>query len=233
MPQANERLAVALDFEELAPARRLAQQLQGIVRILKIGPRLFVSAGPDAIRTVRELGFDVFLDLKFHDIPATVGGACRAATALGVRYLTVHVAGGAEMMRWAVEQSRDEADLRGLAAPTILGITVLTSLSLAGPEAVLAAGRSAANAGLGGLVAAAQEVGALRKEVGPGLVLVTPGIRPAGSAAVDQSRIATPSAAIAAGADLLVVGRPIYQAAEPGAAAQAIIEEIRQGSALA
>ncbi|MAE72208.1 MAG: orotidine-5'-phosphate decarboxylase [Gemmatimonadetes bacterium] len=223
----EERLAVALDFEELDPALDLTRRLKGLVRTLKIGPRLFVGHGAAAIAEVRALGFEVFLDMKFHDIPATVGGACRAASRLGVRYLTVHIAGGEAMMRAAVEGAREG----GGTEPAVLGITVLTSRAVANTREVTDLARAGRDAGLRGVVASARELPALRRELGDRPLIVTPGIRPAGGDAGDQKRVATPARAIAAGADLLVVGRPIYQAADPRAAAEAILDEIRAESA--
>lgn len=224
IPQA--RLAVALDHESLDASLALAAELAGVVTTLKIGPRLFVTAGPKCVERVRSLGFDVFLDLKFHDIPETVAGACRAATRLGVRYLTIHTEGGSEMIRRAVAATREIAAETGDSPPTVLGITVLTSLELPEPDGVLVRARAGRDAGIGGLVASAREVAAIREVVGPELVLVTPGIRPVGAAAGDQARVSTPGQAIAGGSDLLVVGRPILNASNPRAVAQALVREI-------
>jgi orotidine-5'-phosphate decarboxylase len=223
---AEPRLIVALDLEEMDAALQVAEELVGVVETLKIGPRLFVGAGPAGVRAVRDLGFELFLDLKFHDIPATVEGACRAAASLGVRFLTVHTAGGREMLEAAMRGVRQGA-AGSEPVPRVLGITVLTSLVVAGPAPVVAAAELAATAGLDGVVASAREVRALRAAVGADLLLVTPGIRPAGARSADQARVATPAAARSAGADYLVVGRPILQAADRRAAAAAIVAEMR------
>ncbi len=230
LPKPESRLAVALDYEDLAPALALARRLVGLVKTVKIGPRLFVASGPRALEELAELGFDLFLDLKFHDIPATVGGACRAATALGVRYLTVHVAGGEQMLRAALEGAAEQAAKSTVAAPAILGITVLTSRAVGDPSEVLERARAGRRAGLAGVVASAREAAALRRALDPDALIVTPGIRPAGSAVQDQARVATPAAAIAAGADLLVVGRPITQARDPRAATMALVEQMGSGA---
>ena len=215
-------IAVALDAPDAATAAAWAAAAAPHVQVLKVGLELFVSAGPGVVEQVRS-GRDVFLDLKLHDIPNTVAGAARAVAGLRPRFLTVHAAGGAAMVRAAVE-----------AAPevTITAVTVLTSLTdddlaavgLAGP-ALDAARRLAAlavAAGAGAVVCSPREVAAVRAEVGPGVVLITPGVRPAGSAAGDQARVATPQQALADGADLLVVGRPITGAADVGEAARAL-----------
>ena len=215
-------VAVALDAPDAATAARWAAAVAPHVQVLKVGLELFCATGPGIVDQVRS-GRDVFLDLKLHDIPNTVAGAARAVAPLRPRFLTVHAAGGADMVRAAVE-----------AAPevTITAITVLTSLSaahldavgLAGPpaDAVRRLAVLAVGAGAGALVCSPQEVALLRAEVGAGVVLVTPGVRPAGSALGDQARVATPQQALADGADLLVVGRPVTGADDPGAAAQSL-----------
>jgi len=212
-------LAVALDAPDLATAALWAKAVSPHVAVVKVGLELFCSSGPDVVEAVRG-DHDVFLDLKLHDIPNTVAGAARAVASLRPRYLTVHASGGADMVRAAVE-----------AAPevTIAAVTVLTSLSaealqavgLAGPprDAVLRLAALAVGAGAGALVCSPQEVAAVRAEVGPGVVLITPGVRPVGADVGDQARVATPQQALADGADLLVVGRPITGAPDPGAAA--------------
>lgn len=215
-------LAVALDAPDAATAVRWATAVAPHVQVLKVGLELFCATGPQIVEQVRS-GREVFLDLKLHDIPNTVAGAARAVAPLRPRFLTVHAAGGTDMVRAAVEAAPDV---------TITAITVLTSLAeadldqtgLTGPplDAVLRLAVLAVRAGAGGLVCSPREVAAVRREVGPGIVLVTPGVRPAGSAVGDQARVATPEQALADGADLLVVGRPITGAADPGAAAGAI-----------
>ena len=220
-------VAVALDAPDAATAAGWAAAVAPHVQVLKVGLELFCASGPGIVEQVR-CGRDVFLDLKLHDIPNTVAGAARAVAGLRPRFLTVHAAGGTAMVRAAVE-----------AAPevTITAITVLTSLrdddlaavGLAGPslDAVRRLAVLAVDAGAGALVCSPREVAAVRAEVGPGVVLVTPGVRPAGSAVGDQARVATPQQALADGADLLVVGRPVTGAPDPGAAAAALAAALR------
>jgi orotidine-5'-phosphate decarboxylase len=201
------------------------------VGVLKVGLELFVKEGPPAVRIGHELGRDVFLDLKLHDIPATVDGAVASAAALGVKFLTVHAFGGPEMIERAVRRAEVEAS--GL---TILAVTVLTSLSSddlsslsvdASPgDQAMRLAKMAARAGARGFVCSPAEVAQVRATVGPDAVIVTPGIRPSGSASDDQKRTGTPSEAIRAGASILVVGRPIRDAADPALAARGIVDEI-------
>ena len=229
----RERLIVALDTPELAEAEALVERLAGVVGLYKVGAQLFTAVGPAAVEMVRKRGGRVFLDLKYHDIPATVAGAVREAARLGVTLLTVHASGGAGMLRAAAEA----AAAAGRERPRILAVTVLTSLdraslqrevgvpvSVAG-HAVHLAGLARA-AGCDGVVASPREAGQLRAALGRGPLIVTPGIRPAGVGADDQARVATPAVARRAGADYLVVGRPITGAADPAAAAAAIVAEI-------
>ena len=236
IPTARARLVFPLDFATLAEARVAATRLAPAVGVLKVGLELFVSEGPAAAALGRELGLDVFLDLKLHDIPETVERAVASAAALGVRYLTVHATGGVEMLRRAVKSAA--------LAPrpmTILAITVLTSLDegdlraqgvdATASEQVLRLAQVAWSAGVRGFVTSPAEARALRAALGPEALLVTPGIRPIGAVAGDQKRIATPTSAIADGADLLVVGRPIRDAADPVAAAGAVVAEIEQALA--
>ncbi len=219
---AAERIIVALDLDDLTEARRAVRELRDLVRLFKVGLELFSSFGPEAVAAVREEGAEVFLDLKLHDIPRTAGRAARAAARLGVSMLTAHISGGREMLEAVVAEAG--AGAAG-APPQVLGVTVLTSLT---PE-VLAADLGVARplaehvvdlallgqrAGLAGVVAAVAEAPHIRKACGPGFLIVTPGIRPPGSTAGDQKRVATPKAALAAGADYLVVGRPVLAAAD-------------------
>ena len=230
---ARGRLVFPLDYATLVEARTAATKLAPAIGVLKIGLELFVSEGPASAALGRELGLDVFLDLKLHDIPETVERAVASAAALGVRYLTVHASGGVEMLRRAVARAAQAAT-----PLTILAVTVLTSLDAddlhaQGVEAtpsdqVLRLARVAWSAGVRGFVASPAEARALREALGPDALLVTPGIRPIGAAAGDQKRIATPSSAIADGADLIVVGRPIRDAADPLAAATAVVAEIER-----
>lgn len=215
-------LAIALDAPDAATAERWAAAVAPHVQVLKVGLELFCATGPGIVDRVRH-GRDVFLDLKLHDIPNTVAGAARAVAPLRPRFLTVHAAGGADMVRAAVEAAPDV---------TITAITVLTSLSAAHLEAVGLAGPPqdavrrlavlAVGAGAGALVCSPQEVALVRAEVGRDVVLVTPGVRPAGAAVGDQARVATPQQALSDGADLLVVGRPVTGADDPGRAAAAL-----------
>ena len=225
-----ERILCAIDTTDLEAAESLARRLAGTVGGVKLGSEFFTAHGAEGVRRIAAGGAPVFLDLKYHDIPNTVAGAVRAAKALGCFMLTVHAAGGAAMMRAA-------AEARGPAAgPVIVAVTVLTSLGeddlaaigQAGPVAdqVLRLGRLARNAGADGLVASPLEVAALRAALGPDSVLVVPGIRPGWAASDDQKRVTTPAEAVRAGADYLVIGRPITRAANPEEAARRIAAEL-------
>jgi orotidine-5'-phosphate decarboxylase len=229
----RDRVIVALDTPELAQAEALVDRLAGVVAHFKVGSALFTAAGPAAVEMVRRRGGQVFLDLKYHDIPATVSSAVQAAARLGVGLLTVHASGGSAMLRTAVEAAR----AAGSARPRIVAVTVLTSVDRATlhrevgvpvaveGHAVRLAGL-AQEAGCDGVVASPREAARLRAILGPTALIVTPGIRPSGSGADDQVRTATPAVAIRAGADYLVVGRPITGAADPVAAAHAILAEL-------
>jgi orotidine-5'-phosphate decarboxylase len=232
MIENNPRVIVALDFSDPRAALALAARLEPASCVLKVGKELFVAGGLEPVREMIARGFRIFLDLKFHDIPNTVGGACAAATRLGVWMMNVHAAGGAAMLaaaRHAVDESAAE---RGSTAPLLIAVTVLTSLDDDDLKATgiaddatrqaLRLARLTADCGLDGVVCSAQEAPVLRAALGPRFKLVTPGIRPAGSAAGDQSRIVTPQAAIANGADYLVIGRPITEAPDPVAALSTI-----------
>jgi len=229
-----DRLIVALDFPSEEAALELACQLQGICRWFKVGMELYYAAGNAVVERLRGRGFEVFLDLKLHDIPNTVAGAVRSVAGVGASLLTVHAGGGEHMLRAAAEAASTPG------SPKLLAITVLTSMDAAelaavgvsdAPAAqVLRLAQLARAAGIDGLVCSPQEVAAVRELMGPTALLVTPGIRPAGAAVGDQSRIATPAEAIARGASMLVVGRPITQAADPAKVAAGILEEIRQTS---
>jgi orotidine-5'-phosphate decarboxylase len=233
-PQARDSVAWAADIS-LGQARTLYERLKPHVGVVKVGLSLFVEHGPLALEAFREQGARLFLDLKLHDIPNTVELAATRAAALGVSYLTVHASGGTAMLRAAVKGALAGAKGRGGEPPVVLAVTALTSLDDAavgalgfGASASAMAARLAAlaeAAGVGGLVCSAREVGALRA-LYPKLVLCTPGIRPAGSEAQDQARTETPEAAIRAGADLLVVGRPLHGAVDPLAAARALEAEV-------
>jgi orotidine-5'-phosphate decarboxylase len=231
MPEAKDRLIVALDVAQEEKARALVQELGDAVAFYKVGKELFTAAGPGIVRDLVASGKRVFLDLKFHDIPNTVAGAVRTASALGVSLLTVHASGGSKMLKAAAEAAAQSAH-----RPTVLAVTVLTSLNAADLEEIGVSGgleaqvmrlaRLAINAGCGGLVASAQEAAPLRQALGREFTLVTPGIRPAGGVFADQARVVTPEDAIRAGATYLVVGRPITAADTPREAAHAIIRQI-------
>jgi len=229
--QPRQRLAFALDYPSVAQARAGAARVRDAVGVLKVGLELFVREGPAALALGAELGCDVFLDLKLHDIPETVERAVASATSHGVRYLTLHAGGGRRML----EQAARRAEGSGL---VLLAVTVLTSLDDADLADVgVSAGASAQaerlallarDSGVHGLVCSVQEVARLRALLGPSAVLVTPGIRPAAGASDDQKRTGTPGAAIRAGASLLVVGRPIRDSSDPLGTAQAIVREIAE-----
>jgi orotidine-5'-phosphate decarboxylase len=216
---------VALDFADPARAMALVDRLDPRACALKVGKEMFLAAGPEPVRRMVERGFRVFLDLKFHDIPNTVAQACAVATRLGVWMLNVHATGGRAMLVAARESVARTAAERSTPRPILLAVTVLTSLGAddmaeigfaEAPQGLaLRLARLSADCGLDGVVCSAVEAPALRRALGAGFKLVTPGIRPVGTAAGDQSRIVTPEAAIANGADYLVIGRPITQAADP------------------
>ena len=234
------RIIVALDVPDASAALALAARLDASKCSLKVGKELFTAAGPGLVRELAGRGFRVFLDLKFHDIPNTVAQACAAATRLGVWMLNVHASGGSAMMEAARDAVSRTAAEAGLPRPLLIAVTVLTSLSAsdlaeigiaASPEEqVLRLARLAQAQGLDGVVCSAREAAALRRALGPAFTLVTPGIRPAGSAANDQARVTTPAEAIAAGADVLVIGRPIAAAPDPLAALDAIRASIATGA---
>jgi orotidine-5'-phosphate decarboxylase len=238
--EAADRVLVALDVETVAEATGLLDRLAGVVSGCKIGTQLFTGAGPAAVEAARKRGFRVFLDLKFHDIPNTVAGAVREATRLGVFMLNVHASGGRAMLRAAAEAAaKASADFQ-VPRPICLGVTVLTSLDRRAlhrelgvhatvEQHVLQLAALAAEAGLDGCVASPQEIGPLRVALGRRWVIVTPGIRPsagAGAPGDDQARVATAADAVRAGADYLVVGRPVTRAADPATAAAALVREI-------
>lgn len=232
----SKRIIVALDFPAAAPALALAARLDPALCRVKVGKELFVAAGPAVVEQLQQRGLDVFLDLKFHDIPNTVAGACRAAAGLGVWMLNVHASGGLAMMRAA-----REAVATAARPPLLIGVTVLTSLSDADLAAIGYAGSAAANverlarlaadAGLGGVVCSAEEAALLRRAIGADFVTVTPGIRLPGDAKGDQSRVVTPEDAVRCGAHYLVIGRPVTQAADPAATLESIARSIEREKA--
>jgi len=228
---AKDRLIVALDVPGATQAGQFVRAIGQGATTYKIGHQLFAAAGPQLVRDLVASGHKVFLDLKFHDIPNTVGSAVRSAAELGVSMLTVHASGGSRMLRAAAEAAAQSAT-----RPLVLAVTVLTSLSdsdlgeigISGTvlSEVLRLGALARGAGCGGLVASAQEARELRHELGEGFAIVTPGVRPAGAAIGDQARVVTPRQAIAAGASYVVVGRPILEAPDPAQVAREILAEI-------
>lgn len=234
--QPKERLIVALDIDSRERALELARQLAPYTGMFKVGMELYYSCGPGIVRDIVALGGKVFVDLKLHDIPNTVYRAARVLARLGASMINVHVAGGRRMMAAAVQAVREEAG-GNTERPLVTGVTVLTSLEqkefntelgIAGSireRAVLWA-RMALESGLDGVVASAREAAAVKQACGGSFIVVAPGIRPAGAAAGDQKRIVTPADALKAGADYLVVGRPVTGAADPAAAARRLVQEI-------
>ncbi|MBX3272135.1 MAG: orotidine-5'-phosphate decarboxylase [Sandaracinaceae bacterium] len=231
----RDRLAVALDVSTLDEARHFARRLAPEVGVLKVGLELFVAEGPAAVCAVHDAGAACFLDLKLHDIPATVAGAVRSAVALGVRYATLHAAAGPDALRAAAETARGSATrLCAVTALTSLDRAALAAIGFAAPapeDVVRRLADLALEAGIDGFVCSPEEVAALRAQAGRDALLITPGVRPAGAEVADQRRVATPAEAIRAGADVLVVGRPVRDAADPAAAARAIVAAIREASA--
>ena len=227
----RDRLIVALDLSSATAAWQVVSALGDSVSTYKVGKQLFTAEGPQFVRELVQAGHKVFLDLKFHDIPNTVAAAVRQACALGVSMMTVHASGGKKMLLAAAEAAATSGR-----APLVLAVTVLTSLNdgdmgelgISGRvlDQVLRLGALARDAGCGGLVASAHEARELRRELGTGFAIVTPGVRPAGSAAGDQARVVTPATAIAAGATHIVVGRPITEASDPAGAARQILAEL-------
>ena len=219
----RRRLALVLDVDDLVEAERLAIRMQPYFGVAKIGLELFSAAGAEAIGSIRELGYEVFLDLKLFDIPTTVFRATKVLGALGVKYLTLHALGGNDVLKAGVEGLAEGADAAGLEAPVSLAVTVLTSDAGAPAHIVPQRVRTALDSGCGGLVLAAEDL-QTAWELAPRLVRVVPGIRLAGAETNDQSRSATPAEAIRLGADLLVIGRTVTQAPSPEEAAQAIVD---------
>lgn len=224
---------MALDVSSATQARQIVQSIGESASTYKVGKQLFTAEGPQIVRDLISSGRKVFLDLKFHDIPNTVAAAVREAAKLGISMLTVHASGGSKMLKAAAD-----AAAQSPAKPIVLGVTVLTSLSDADLSEigyrgnvitqVIMLGSLARKAGCGGLVASGQEAQELRRELGEDFAIVTPGVRPAGTAAGDQARVLTPKEAIEAGSTYLVVGRPILEAANAANAAANIVREIDQ-----
>ncbi len=217
-------LIVAVDVPNLDQASRVLDRLADSVRWFKVGMQLFTAAGPGVVREIRSRGGQVFLDLKFHDIPNTVAGAAESAAALGVEMFNVHASGGGPMMRAAVEGVAKAGGTR----PLVIAVTILTSQAATQAD-VLELARSAKTNGLDGVVCSAREALVLKRELGADFKLICPGIRPAWSEKGDQNRIVTPRDAVQAGADYIVVGRPILDAPNPAEAAKRVIEEMEMG----
>lgn len=232
----DNRLIVALDFHTLPDVKQLVETLGDSVTYYKVGMELFYSAGPAVIGYLKEQKKDIFLDLKLHDIPNTVGEGLCSLMGLGANIVNIHASGGYTMMAKAAEKLHAAADAKGVPCPKIIAVTILTSINESDweglgmqctiREQVVRLAKLAKSAGLDGVVASPQEASAIREACGPDFMIVTPGVRPAGAAINDQSRIATPAAALQNGASHLVVGRPIRAAEDPKAAAEAIIAEI-------
>jgi orotidine-5'-phosphate decarboxylase len=234
----RDRLIVALDVDSIEQAGTFVQRLAGEVGMFKIGKQLVTHAGPQAVHLIQQLGGDIFLDLKFHDIPNTVAKAAIAATRLGVKMLNVHASGSLEMMRTTVKEVAHVCRREKIRRPIMLGVTVLTSLNQDDLQRVGVEHKVAdqvvrlalltKQAAMDGVVASPHEVADIRAACGPSFVIVTPGIRPADSNRNDQQRIMTPADAVRAGVDYIVVGRPILEAQDPVAAARGIVAEMEQ-----
>jgi orotidine-5'-phosphate decarboxylase len=232
----SDRIIFALDVGDFDSARSWVNRLKGRVGWFKIGLELFTATGPDIVKVVKDSGIKCFLDLKFHDIPNTVAGAVRSAVRTGADMMTVHLSGGRAMLLAAQDAAGDESSRIGNKKPNIVGVSVLTSLGIDDmtdigvernpADQVIHLARLASSCRLDGMVCSADDLSHIRKQVPEELMLVTPGIRPGGSQTGDQKRIATPAAALKAGADLLVIGRPISEADDPIKAVQQIIEEM-------
>lgn len=224
----RDRLIIALDVGTRAKAISLALSLTPFAAWMKIGLQLFTAEGPDVVRALREAGAKVFLDLKLHDIPNTVARAVESAAELDVQMLTLHLCGGREMIRTAVSVAPDNMLILGVTVLTSANSETLREIGIPGDlsDQVIRLAKMGTECGIGGVVASAQEIGALRKALNRTVKLVIPGIRPTGSEAQDQKRTMTAAAAIAAGADYLVVGRPITAAPDPVFAAKQILEEL-------
>jgi orotidine-5'-phosphate decarboxylase len=240
MERAREKLIVALDVETSDRALDLFDALRDVAGMFKIGSQLFTAAGPDVVRQIIKRGGRVFLDLKFHDIPNTVAAAGVEALRLGVSIFNIHAGGGMEMMKRTAEAVAEIAIREGLEKPAVIAVTILTSLNADSlsrvginrdPEFLVKTfARAAFACGLDGVVASPQEIRIIRREAPePGFLVITPGVRPANATPDDQRRVMTAAQAIRAGADYLVLGRPILNATDPADAAKRVIEEIEIG----
>jgi orotidine-5'-phosphate decarboxylase len=233
----EERIIIALDVPTFDEATDLMDKLGDRARSLKVGSQLFTSVGPDIIREIKRRGKKLFLDLKFHDIPNTVARASEAATELGVDIFNVHVSGGLEMMRGAAQATKAKASELGIEKPIVLGVTILTSIDEPMFQNVLGSCNSlkdqivhmaklAQQAGMDGVVASPQEIRLIREACGEDFVVLTPGVRPEWASSDDQKRTMTPVEAFKAGADYVVIGRPIYRAPEPADVLERILKQL-------
>lgn len=237
---ADDRLIVALDVDSFDKMKALVDELGDLVSYYKVGMELYYSAGSETIHYLKEHGKKVFLDLKLHDIPNTVGHSVASVTRLGVNLITVHASGGRAMMQAAARYARITAEELGVERPKILAVTVLTSFDDQGwqevgghlpiQDHVLELAELAKESGVDGVVASPKEASSIRKMAGDDFLIVTPGIRPAFAQTDDQKRIATPSEAFKDGSSMLVIGRPITQAIDPCAAARLILKEIKENA---
>jgi orotidine-5'-phosphate decarboxylase len=223
--EVRARLALALDLDDSVAALRLARELRPWFGVAKVGLELYSAAGPDVLGALGDLGYATFADLKFHDIPTTVGRAARVVGALGATYLNFHAQGGVAMLRAGVDGFMEGAASAGLPAPVPLAVTVLTSEVDAPADVLRSRVQAALDAGCGGVVCAVSDIAAVKAQ-GPQLVTMVPGIRPAGAPTHDQARLGTPAEAVAAGADVLVIGRAVTRSDDPAAAAAAIVESL-------
>ena len=237
--QAKDRIILALDVDSEEKALSLVEMLHPHVGLFKVGMQLFNSVGPDIVHRIDDLGGQIFLDLKFHDIPNTVGAVSRVAAGMGCMMFNVHCAGGRAMMEAAAGAVREAASKHGISRSLVLGVTVLTSLSQsqfndelgipgAIQDTVVKWAVMARESGLDGVVASPHEVRAIRESCGPDFLIVTPGVRPAWADTQDQKRVTTPREAVELGADYLVIGRPITASPDPVAAAQRITAELEE-----
>ena len=221
----RDQLAIALDFDDLVMAQRMARQVKPYFGVAKVGLELYSAAGPEAVASLVDDGFQVFLDLKLHDIPTTVRRAARVIGALGASYLTLHAQSGAVMLRAGVDGLHDGAEAAGLAPPTALAVTILTSDADAPPHILGKRVSAGVEGGCGGIVCAAADVHEA-KQLAPRMLAVVPGIRPAHGERHDQARSATPQQAFDLGADMLVIGRPVTGAPDPAKAAAEVYESL-------
>lgn len=240
MLSAKDRLIIALDVDTTSEALSLVDRLQEHVGVFKVGMQLYNSEGPEILKKIHDLGGKIFLDLKLHDIPNTVGQASSVLTRHGVFMFNVHTAGGSEMMRKAAEAAQKVSSEKGAARPLVIGVTVLTSINQTILEKEMGISRSvedqvvswaqlAKASALDGVVASPKEIRAIREACGSEFLIITPGVRPEWAAANDQKRVMTPKEAVAAGASYLVVGRPITAAADPVDAVKRIVSEMEEG----